>query len=385
MPEMASFRVYHGNAVRIALGDAFRIAQAAARLDYRRNAQFHCLFNRVFERKERVACHHASLGVETELLSPFARYFHAINAVGLPAAQPDGLQPFCKHDRIALDILAHDPSEVQVPLFAFGGLSFGNAFETLEQNVVTILPQQAIQNRLSVELLLLSSQRLRVYDAQVFLRLKRLQRIFSEARRYHHFQENLVHFLCRRLLKRLVERYYPTERGDGVARESFFPRFLLRFSERNSARVVVLYDDASVHFFGSEFLNEGESRVGVENVVEAQLLPAVHQQIGERLLSVLAVQRAFLVGVFPVTQFARLFQGQNQFLGKRTSAAFVFCEERGDCSVVRRRMLELLSHELRARVVRKLVLFLQLLQNAFVISGVDDYAHVFEVLGGPAH
>src|SRR5688572_2776513 len=111
MAEMPHAGEYHRDAALVGRGDDLGVAQRAARLDHRADAELGRGVEPVAERKERVGGHDAAFDCKVRVGRLHRGDPRRDDAARLPGADPDGAPVPCENDGVRLHELAHAPGE----------------------------------------------------------------------------------------------------------------------------------------------------------------------------------------------------------------------------------------------------------------------------------
>ena len=292
---------------------------------------------------------------------------------------------------VGLHALAHLPREQQLVHFLVGGLTLGRNGEFVRRfgHGVSSLGQNAAVNRA-----VLNANRgvhaAGTQDAQVLLRLQKLERSRLEARGNDDLDELLVRVHMLDHLERNLDvcRNNAAKSALRVARERLVVSLGDRGGRSRTAGVLVLQNN---HGGLVELASKRPARIGIENVVVGKFLAiellgihkAMRVGIGQ------AIERSALMRVFAIAQVLLLLEVKVDDLGGLLAeiglAIELFVHPSGNRTIVGVRGFEHLQRELRTRLARGgTVVGAHFLKNGIIGGGLGDHGDALEVLRGAA-
>ena len=294
-------------------------------------------------------------------------------------------------DGVGLHALAHLPREQQLVHFLVGGLALGRNGEFIRRfgHSVSSLGQNA-----AVDRAVLNANRCvhaaGTQDAQVLLRLQKLERSGLEARGNDDLDELLVRVHMLDHLERNLDvcRNNAAKSALRVARERLVVSLGDRGGRSRTAGVLVLQDN---HGRLVELASKRPARIGIENIVVGKLLAIELLGIHEAMRVGIgqAIERSALMRVFAIAQVLLLLEVKVDDLGGLLAeiglAIELLVHPSGNRTIVGVRGFEHLQRELRTRLARGgTVVSTHFLKNGIVGGGLSDHGDALEILRGAA-
>jgi len=252
----------------VASGNDLIVANAPTRLDYARGASINCLLWAISKWEERVTGNCRSL----KALGCLAyRNASAVNPTHLAGANTERCAALGKDDCVRLDMAGDGPSKEHVLPLLLSRLPLGNNLHAVASVLtgVAILHEEPTQHFTVLRCRMRSTSIVINKDPNVWLGRHDLNRLSAERRGCENLDE-LVHQRGRdRCINLAVESNNPAEGRDRVALECRLVSGERVGTDSNSARIVVLDDDAGCLI---ELINDSSHSIEVKQVVVREIL-----------------------------------------------------------------------------------------------------------------
>ena len=388
-------REYHGDAVLVARLDALLVADGAAGLDNGGNAKACQRIDVVAEREEGVGRGNQILRLKAHALARLKRALAGqatrVDAVRLARAHANARMVLGDEDGVGLHALAHLPREQQLVHFLVGGLALGRNGEFIRRfgHSVSSLSQNAAVDRavLNANWCVHAAG---TQDAQVLLRLQKLERGGLEARGNDDLDELLVRVHVLDHLERNLDvcRNNAAKSALRVARERLVVSLGDRGGRSRTAGVLMLQNN---HGRFVELASKCPARIGIENVVVGKFLAVELLGIHEAMCVGIgqAIERSALMRVFAIAQVLLLLEVKvddlGRFLAEIGLAVELLVHPGGNRAIVGVRGFEHLQRELRTRLARGgAVVGAHFLKNGIVGGRLGDHGDALEILRSAA-